>query len=392
MYLYRALNEKDRKELSKSGNIYSSLYYKNPMLLKRIYYSTTEFDRIKNHLDEVLSHVGGQILGKGESPWISTSKDLDFVMSEYAVPQCGKYNMALERKPIAVIEEENIYDNVNDLVALLNNLYSNKSDYTFNVFALDLCGTRLNDYYTTEWIKYDDYKMGNFHIIDRSSDNLMLPYVPSGEAATATLNELFGSKERYLTGFKKYSDKSSEVLFATGIPKNDIKYILSPLLQDIMYASNNYDVDGVFNNISSIDDIVNKSYKRFDLSEQEIFDKLYNEGKASSSYTSTYQDIKYLSLVDLIDPNICSRIDINRQYEILKKVKKGIISTIVDSDMIRLVDDEVLVGVDGGIGTSSYDINDLVKYQKGNEVIPMQNRKDSKDYIQKNVRVLSNKR
>ena len=369
MELYRALSNKDENTYNKYGNIYCTWfgYYGKDYLKHFRDEKGLEFDYIKNHLDEVMSHVLGCNLSKNMSPWISTSKDLEFVMREYAVPQSGKYNTSKTRKPISVIEEDStcIYDSSKDLADLLYKLYKNETGFIGKKFIIDLSDTRLNEYYTTPWIDKEEYPHSNIHVVDRNIDNEKLPEETTIDRSLSFFNEEYGDKERKLTGLKTYSAGPKEVLIAGAIPNEDIKYIISPLLQDMMFGTRTYDVNRIFDGIDTIDKAISNAHRNLlTLDEKYVFDKLY-----VSSLTAKYQHCDYKSLIDLIKEEILSTKDVNIQYRDLKALKRSILSKILGMPITRLVDDHVLVGVYDGYGTEVSDINDLVLYQKGDRLL-----------------------
>ena len=117
--LYRALNAYDVKNWKEEQTIKANIVrsykeYKNKKTAKAKnilnIFSEVYYQKMSLALDRIIAHVGGKNMKY--SCWISTSKSFNFVAEEYAIPQTGKYNIDMSRKPIAIIDKEKTFGTV----------------------------------------------------------------------------------------------------------------------------------------------------------------------------------------------------------------------------------------------------------------------------------------
>lgn len=368
-YLFRALSDEDLKEYNSSdSSIHCTFYRLDKNAYYKLYKTGNKFSQLKKSLDTVIGHVNGQTLKVKKSPWISASKNIRFIMTEYAVPQNGKYNISRKRKPIAVIKPKNIYSGCTELKNLLLALYQEKQSSFTSTFMLDISEGNLSRYFYTEWIARNTYQNDNNHIIDRRCDNPELTSVQIIKQAANTFNDTS------ISGLCGFAKKANEVLINGELPCSDILIVLSPLLQDIIYAGFYTDIEEIINNIGNIDKRIAFVYNNL-LNEFEkiVFDNLY--GTLSCVYN---KDIECKSLIDLINPKICAKTNIVTQYNILKLHKKNILKKIIDAkkrECVPIVEDYVQVGVLGEEYNDKFDINDLVLVQNGEDVYPTNDEK-----------------
>ena len=191
-----------RKMTNTEQNAY--IYYYDSLHLKSV---------VAESLDLIIGHVSGAKLKSGISPWISTSTDLPFAISEYGVPQAGNYNTEKERKPIAIIDydDSKVYSTVDRLKEIRNKV--NNFD-----FAVDLRDDRLRKYYDSDVVMAEQ---DNFNLIGGGLNS----------------KRIFGYKSE-VKGFSTYATRASEVLIHGVIRKDNVTKILYPLFQDIIYSSN----------------------------------------------------------------------------------------------------------------------------------------------------------
>ena len=323
MILFRALNIKDIENLTEKGNVYCSLYNHRVSLKNKKKFSRSdencyidfiacfgdkeEKGKVANSLDTIIGHIEGSRLKYNNSPWISTSTDLDYVITEYAIPQSGNYNAFSNRKPIAVINYDDsiIYDTPEKLSLIRDR------DYGFN-YAVDLRNGKLNDYVSSGVIKPASCNK------DLSSYNVI--YDINSDYNPIRVN-----------GFAGYATTAKEVLINGSFSKDDITLMLSPFMQDIIYGCryklcNIDEAKKLCDNINTLyDDIKNPFIK-------ELYPSV-DKGNNLTDY-----------LVDNYDS--ISGNDIKEKYRNLKQQKIIILSdtvTKLNMKLDRLVDDGIRV-------------------------------------------------
>ena len=343
MILYRAINKKDEESLKKYDEIicsYSHTYldyiikYKNidEKLFNKRFKSKIAIDyRIymlydrKEVLNGILGHINGKKLKGNKSPWISTTTDYRFAITEYAVPQAGVYNTSTERKPIIVIEKNNIYKEVEKVKELRNSKEEN--------FGIDLRNNNLENLFEEDAIEPE-----------------------------TTIKE---SNTR-VTGLSNFATAANEVLIYKRIPKEDIKLILYPFMQDIIYTCN-IDMD--------------KSYeftKEHEQELKEIYNNLYNQlgnySKIFKELYPTYEKGNNLTelLIKYYDCLPCDTIE--NKYEYMKHIKRKILEKAIEEinkklnqnlKIYELVDEKVLVKNINRIGKKENKvINDIIILEK----------------------------
>lgn len=353
MLLYRAINEKDKKNLDIKKMIYCTLintylslkdleasaktgYEKRKVKKKKITViddvNNCIYGNIGNALDTIVGHVGGQKLQSGTSPWISVGADYHFVAEEYSIPQSGKYNYFRERKPIIIIEipDNKLLKESEEIKKMRNT--NNNTD-----FYIDLRDGNLNTLFDNDAVQAQKY-----------NDNMSVYDVLS------SLDRELGKKTN-VKGFSNFAVKSKEVLAFGLIKEKYIKAELSPQLVDILYACN---VD-----IEANKDFIINNYE--DLNKVLIDLKDYFIGR---------------NLIDFLKDNY-SNIkgnNIEEKYEHLKQVKLQFISKIVkyinekyntNFNATRVLDDQLLVRCYKNVGNlSRVAKNDLLLIEKDNHI------------------------
>ena len=318
MILYRALNEMDIKNLKEYKFVYCTMYNHRIQLKNKQdwdksdnewYSDYTKIDeKTKNALDTVIGHVQGKKLGNDTSPWISTSTNLDYVITEYAVPQAGNYNTQNMRKPIALIDfDDNL---VLDTVEKISSIRNSEEDFKY---AIDLRKGKLNEYVDNS-------------AVNPASTN---PELSSYNAAY-TANRKKNKKP--VKGFAGYATTASEVLVNKVIGSDDIVLIIPPIVQDIIYGCN-YKIKDI-EECKVLCNLIKELY--YELSKNNPFLQVlyptYDEGINLTDYLYNYYD------------NIKGS-TIEEKYHTLKREKIIIlsyISKVLNMNFTRLVDEKVL--------------------------------------------------
>lgn len=305
MLLYRALNSEDLKEYYSNLKSIQCSYKRNfPNLFEILFESNESYSNIKYYMDSIIGHINETTLDT--SPWISTSKDLDTVIRKYAIKENENNNY--ERKPIAIIniDRKDIYGHVD---TIKNFILSSKENKTTPPFCINTEKNVLQKCFKEKLAKDGE------HIIDRMSDNKH-----SKNKTIKMANHIHDIIfTRNINSISNKASDEHEVLVSKEIDKKKIIFIISPLLQDIMYAtfySEDFD-------IIKINAAIKKAYEKFSTTEKNIFNFLY--GQLDCTYNP---NIKYHSLTDLIDSYIT--IDIENQYnEILLSIYEEMMRKIV---------------------------------------------------------------
>lgn len=323
MLLYRAINLEDLKNLKENNDIECSLiktFNEQSHSNVSTYYDLCILKERQYALDTIAGHVMGGRLRVGLSPRISTSKDFNFVCGEYAIPQAGAYNESGLRKPVIIIERDNILDNTDEIKELRNNK-------TQEDIVIDLSDGKLNKFYKNAFMSeaYNE-NMPGYNII-------------------SSLNYELDPDSCNINGINNYALNAKEVVFFKHIKKNEIKFICYPLVQDIFYGCN-IDIQKCLNYISKnskeINDFLYSTRNLLSLEEIELFDYLYPNIESGNNLIDYLYD-NY----DNIDGD-----NIYNKYEQLKNIKKDILNKIIvefnkkfnaNLSLKKLVDDEVLV-------------------------------------------------
>ena len=333
MYLYRGINDRDYELWRSNKDILCNLT-RNDLKNKNIEKIKSEVFRgdLSLSLDRIIGHVSG--LNMKQSCWISSSSDYNHVLREYCIPQCGKYNTDPQRKNIIVINA----DKDKEITEDVDREAKNVSDY-------------------------------NSHYIDLSNNNLS-KYVNNGFICPISINEKsynYNGNNKYIpkiTGFNNFAYGSSEHLFLNSIKKEDIKYLITPLMQDIIYAYT-YKIE----DSSLIENIIDNLMKYELLIQENINNNVYNfndEEMKLINYLYIEKNNKYNNVIDLVIKNYDNTHDIVNDYEILKDIKRNILSKITELNTITLVDDSIYVINDTlnnkGILVNNRKINQRNKY------------------------------
>lgn len=333
MYLYRGINDRDYELWRSNKDILCNLT-RNDLKNKNIEKIKSEVFRgdLSLSLDRIIGHVSG--LNMKQSCWISSSSDYNHVLREYCIPQCGKYNTDPQRKNIIVINA----DKDKEITEDVDREAKNVSDY-------------------------------NSHYIDLSNNNLS-KYVNNGFICPISINKKsynYNGNNKYIpkiTGFNNFAYGSSEHLFLNSIKKEDIKYIITPLMQDIIYAYT-YKIE----DSSLIENIIDNLMKYELLIQENINNNVYNfndEEMKLINYLYIEKNNKYNNVIDLVIKNYDNTHDIVNDYEVLKDIKRNILSKITELNTITLVDDSIYVINDTlnnkGILVNNRKINQRNKY------------------------------
>lgn len=315
MILYRGINDIDTKYLH-DPNFSSINCSINPTkidsTIKKIIIHEIYYSEMSLSLDRIIGHISGQSIG--ESCWISTSLDFNFVATEYAIPQAGKYNSCPYRKNIIIIDSSNEIDTRN----LANR--GIRSDRFVGKY-IDLSNGNLNNLVNSSFVKAL-YQNENSYYYDFMKN---------------MLNNLNGIRCVNVNGFSNFATRAGECLFYREIPKRNIIGVLSPLMQDLIY------IETYGKSIDDANRIVLeciKKYRNIDLSdydftddEKEIIDLIYKKDKEGN----------YDCLINLIpyyyNPN--DDLEVDEVYELLKAIKRNILAKMSEHTIIPLVDDTI---------------------------------------------------
>lgn len=312
MYLYRGLNLRDYCLycLGKDINCNLSRESKNGYKHNIIY--EVAHKNLSLSLDRTIGHVSGNNVKN--SCWISTSSDYNFVLREYCIPQCGRYNMDSHRKNIIVIDAKHEIDETVDRNAI------NTSDFIGHY--INLSNNNLQKYVKNKFIgplseNYDSYFYGKGKRVHLDGDIADVQ------------------------GFSNFSSGASEYLFYISIKNEDIKYIINPLMQDIIYSY----TYGLKDNLL-IEKIIDTCMGYENIIKNGIINNYYNftdEEKSLIEYLYTEKDNKYNNVIDLVIENYDNSHDIVSDYECIKDLKRNILKKITGSDRINLADDCIYV-------------------------------------------------
>lgn len=312
MYLFRGLNERDYNLYRSNKDILCNLSrYINDPDMKEIINEITKKD-LSLSLDRIIAHVSGTNIK--HSGWISTSSDYNYVLREYCIPQSGRYNPDKQRKNVIVIDSNNEINetidrnsiNTSDYIGHYINLSNNNlQKYVDNKFIWPLSKNDKSYYYTKTTTTYSD------------------DYIPS------------------VQGFSNFATGASEYLFFISIKKDNIKYIIDPLMQDIIYVytyglNDNLLIEKIIDTCMSFEHLIknriNENFYNFTNEEINLINYLYNE-----------KNNKYNNAIDLVIKNYDESHDIVIDYERIKDLKRSILSKITGLDIISVVDDSIYV-------------------------------------------------
>lgn len=346
--LYRALNAYDVKNWKEEQTIKANIVrsykeYKNKKTAKAKnilnIFSEVYYQKMSLALDRIIAHVGGKNMKY--SCWISTSKSFNFVAEEYAIPQTGKYNIDMSRKPIAIIDKEKTFGTV-----ATRDEAGNENIAKHFGECVDISDDNLNRL----------YEAGVIYPLYQNEDACY-----SLNDAVKSINNKGKTK---MTGFNNFAKAAYEVLFFTVINKENIISVISPLMQDILYVFTkdaNTNEDKIV--LEKLKEFINidvdiHNYEKYDFTPQEInvIEFLYTQR----------EDGLYNSLVDLIPYLYDESINIIELYEILKEIKKSILRKITGVEKIELLDNEIFVSdYDHCVSSTLFDgrkVNNRNKY------------------------------
>ena len=365
MILFRALNKDDQVNYLNGGHIYCSLQNasRDKNMRKVSKYFDTYYDLCLNKerqyaLDSIIGHISGKRLMKNISPWVSLSSDYNFVMEEYAVPQSGNYNFERDRKPILVVnvDDKDIYNDSNKIANLRNTYKDN--------IIIDLRNGLLKEYYENDAV-----------LSEKFNENM------PGYDFLADLSKEFLGRHTRVDGFANYTSASSELLAFGEISKKYDRFVLYPLLQDIIYGSTK-DVDSMIIFMRKKLSIIKNTVERLYLSLGSFYIDLYPGVYAGTNLTD-YLIVNY----DKVPGD-----SIEEKYENLKIRKINLLNIICqeinnvlksDIHVNKVVDDKVLVSSYENLSTIPVTLrHDIILIEKDNKLYPYDN--TSHTYISSN--------
>lgn len=231
MYLYRALNDEE---------------YNNYKISKEIL-ATGSAKEAADILKDVALHVAKASSKKQKDCWISTGKELNTIIKEYAIPQGGSYNTGNNRKNVAVIDI---------------GYWKNPSNIN-ECYTIFLNGKNIIVDFSTITTSKESEKI---KIINKIKEDISNTFNSSGDSIRAlfdcsqtgndtkpfnkmSIMRFSGSRKAYkllggygLTAIQNgIAQKAKEVLCYEKIPQKAIVTILSPIQQDILYLLNEQD-------------------------------------------------------------------------------------------------------------------------------------------------------
>ena len=340
MLLYRAINDNDLKCLRNGESIKCSLINskldinsknkKDQELINSWF--NDYFNRVREYaLNGMIGHVSGAKFKCNRSPWISTSTNFRYVASEYAVPQAGNYNWDDKRKPVILIDycDNKIYDDTHKIESLKKTKIDD--------FAINLSDNKLKELYDLDIIE-NEIKLGYYLTKDRKLVKTSIDYT------------------------NNFSTAASEVLIYKEIKNDDIKLIIYPLLQDVIYSCDvklNKEYKFIIENIERINQILNRMIK-----EEKGFSILYPDICSANSLT----DILKENYSDINGD------DIETKYILLKKFKKEELEKLVSSINSELGTNWIVKDlVDDRVIACSY--SNIKKYTKRqyNDIVLLEN-------------------
>lgn len=315
MISYRGINDIDTRYLfdQSSNSIKCSLdSMKIDTKLKRTIYDEIHNGEMSLSLDRTIGHISGKNIGG--SSWISTSIDFNFVATEYAIPQAGKYNSFPYRKNIIVVDSTDEIDVLN-----LKNRYEASNEFVGKY--IDLSNGNLKRLVDFGFIKAL-YQNENSYYYDCLKD---------------FSNKLNGKGCVNINGFSNFATGAKECLFYREIPKKNIVSILTPLVQDLIYietcGKNICDSNKiVFDCINKYKDLNLNDYD-FTPEEMNMINFIYNKNEFGN----------YYCIINLIPYfyNVNDNLEVDELYEVLKNIKRNILAKISGCKDIPLVDDKI---------------------------------------------------
>ena len=320
MILFRALNSNDVKAYNDFNldGIYCTLYYnindfydysglseyKLKKNKKNIEKSQKYFNRYyKDALNSIIGHINSGKLIINCSPWISTSSDFRYVADEYAIPQASRYNCEDRRRPIILIDYNN--NNIGSTIKQLKNANTRAIDENnLYEFGIDLRNGNLDKF----------YKAG---AIDCEGEKIALPLLDeNGNFIRNENNEIMFSDEvKDVTGLSNFASSANEVLIYRNIPRKNIKLVLYPFLQDLIYFCN-IDIANSYNYIIQNEKVIKNVFEQF--KDVPFFSDMYPSYEEGNSLTDTVIKRKYMLYFDTLE----------KKYNYLKTVKKIILNRV----------------------------------------------------------------
>jgi len=195
---YRAMNICDEWNYKNCGAIFCNGY-------NNYVHNKDTYGIYRRIFDKAYGHIGGMSLKN--SLLISSSKDFDYVVTEYAIPQAGKFNKDLHRKPVAIIEIGKMYDDKD-----CNTIKNLREQRVNGTFSIDVSNGNLLKFFDSDAIIPEKGKTPKLEKI--GNENICYYSEP-----TETSN---------------YATSASEIV--TLLKIDSIKFLIYPIMQDILYG------------------------------------------------------------------------------------------------------------------------------------------------------------
>lgn len=341
MIIFRALSEQDEQNYNEGKDLECVCKTTNKSYFNNFYGTDNAFTNIKNSLDSVLTHLSGYELEHHTSPWISASRNLKYTINSCAMPRNMKSNTTDRRKVIAVIDMD-VHEDQDEVREYLYDLYKrSKSGEQIDTpeFAIDLGENKLHAYYNTPFRKMEEDYAPNYRIIDSKESNQ--------DIGPADYYWERADKEYALPKEVEFTNESREVLVYSKIPHDKIVLMITPLVQDVIFASMKQG-DNIIKDFSEIEENIIRVYNSLPYDLKNLFDYLYcPDGDVNSAIHYNGKN-EAANLTDLV--TLRSAGNIVDDYSNLRIVKRLIMDMIVTdlkckSTYSRLVDDSMCVGI-----------------------------------------------
>ena len=225
MYLYRAINENDLKNYIENKKIVASKIAQNA----------------NDMINDIAYHVENASSNKQRDCWISTGKDLNIIVKEYAIPQGGGYNTGNERKRVAVIDSDywKKINRIGDCYTVFLN--GKKIIIDFSTITTKDRKEKSNEIAKIKTTINNNFSSGSMKALFDCSQygDCKRPFNEMSIMRFSKARNGFGLFDRGLTAVQNgIAQKAKEVLCYKEIPEAAIAIVLSPLQEDILYLLN----------------------------------------------------------------------------------------------------------------------------------------------------------
>lgn len=345
MFVYRALNESDLNSLEKNNSISACI------------------SSLDGFMDQIIPHILKGSMPFQRDCWISACKDFMVCVTEYAIPQNGKYNTVNGTKPIVVIDLDEWLDFASNDYVRNYTVFLDKNQEVIPCLRLsDLkeyplpyycnntqsgCRYLNNGRYTVKDLRYYSKKFKDglnnniqsirYGIMDCSMKKIDSPIRAVQELSVYNFpSNTNAGTNVFLAGWvmgktsvmtKGPAVKATEILFLGSIPRNLIKAVLSHFVQALLsMIEQEYVRDAVLQAI--ID-------KRIIIKEN--FNESYVEiiHKNQSHYIHFNRKELFLNpLIDFLDEKSPTCVEL--QYEELIKQKSDMVKKVLKEIMLLL--------------------------------------------------------